>query len=210
MSNANLAGRANEFPLPGKLALLAFRPSRELAAFVMETLARGRVSNKIHGGDQREVSKIWLVQEDDTNIVKNKHPRIGRPTRECCSLSLLRETSCLSHFLQFDRFNFGDEALVAVSEERADDVEHGVTETTDVHDVSSLTCLDRLVRLEVDADQLRSRRATSQLAADGRRRFPKLSSHRSIRDGPRNPTLVVADQYNSRKLAFTVQHIGSF
>ena len=69
-------------------------------------------------------------------------------------LSLFRQASCLSHFLQFDRFNFGDEALVVVSEERADDVEHGVTEATDVHDVSSLASLDRLVRLEVDADQL--------------------------------------------------------
>ncbi len=46
MSNANLAGRANEFPLPGKLALLAFRPSRELAAFVMETLGAGGLVTK--------------------------------------------------------------------------------------------------------------------------------------------------------------------
>jgi hypothetical protein len=57
--------------------------------------------------------------------------------------------------LQFDRLNFGDESLVVVGEERTDHVEHGVTEATDVHDVSSLACLNRLVRLQVDADQLR-------------------------------------------------------
>ena len=60
MSHANLAGRADAFPLPGTLAVLAFRPSRELAAFLMETLARGRVSSKMHGGDQREVSNLHL------------------------------------------------------------------------------------------------------------------------------------------------------
>ena len=58
MSSANLAGRAHELPLPGKLALLAFRPSRELAAIAMQTLSRGRVSHKIHGGDRREVSNL--------------------------------------------------------------------------------------------------------------------------------------------------------
>ena len=49
MSNANLAGRENEFPLPGKLALLAFRPSRDLAPVAMENLARGRVGSEIYG-----------------------------------------------------------------------------------------------------------------------------------------------------------------
>ena len=49
--------------------------------------------------------------------------------------------------LQFDRFDFSNEALVVVGEERTDDVEHAVTETADVHDVSSLTSLDRLVGL---------------------------------------------------------------
>ena len=43
MSSTNLAGRAKVFPLPGKLALLACRPSRELMAFARETPARGRV-----------------------------------------------------------------------------------------------------------------------------------------------------------------------
>ena len=60
MSNANLAGRENEFPLPGKLALLAFRPSRELAPIAMENLTRGRVGSEIYGGDQREVSIILV------------------------------------------------------------------------------------------------------------------------------------------------------
>ena len=57
--------------------------------------------------------------------------------------------------LQFDRFNFVDESLVVVGEERTDHVEHGVTEATDVHDVSSLACLNRLVGLQIDVDQLR-------------------------------------------------------
>ena len=56
MSNANLAGRENEFPLPGKLALLAFRPSRDLAPIAMENLTRGRVGSEVHSGDKREVS----------------------------------------------------------------------------------------------------------------------------------------------------------
>jgi hypothetical protein len=54
--------------------------------------------------------------------------------------------------LQFDRFNFSDESLVVVGEERTDHVEHGVTEATDVHDVSSLASLNRLVRLQIDVD----------------------------------------------------------
>ena len=57
--------------------------------------------------------------------------------------------------LQFDRFNFRDESLVVVGEERTDHVEHGVTEATDIHNVSSLTSLNRLVRLQIDVDQLR-------------------------------------------------------
>jgi hypothetical protein len=34
--------------------------------------------------------------------------------------------------LQLDRFDFSDESLVVVGEERTDHVEHGVTEATDV------------------------------------------------------------------------------
>jgi hypothetical protein len=52
----------------------------------------------------------------------------------------------LSLYLQFDRFNFSDESLVVLGEERTDHVEHGVTEATDVHDVSSFASLNRLVR----------------------------------------------------------------
>ena len=54
--------------------------------------------------------------------------------------------------LQFDRFHFGDESLVVIRQERTDHVEYGVTEATDVHDVSSLTSLNRLVRLQIDAN----------------------------------------------------------
>ena len=69
--------------------------------------------------------------------------------------------------LQFNRFNFSDESLVVVGKERTDHVAHGVTEATDVHDVSPLTSLNRLVRLKVDVEQLRSRILTCQLALVG-------------------------------------------
>ena len=48
--------------------------------------------------------------------------------------------------LQFDPFDFGDEALVVVGKERTDHVEHCVTEATDIENVSSVTSLNRLVR----------------------------------------------------------------
>ena len=54
--------------------------------------------------------------------------------------------------LQFDRFNFSDESLVVVGEERTDHVEHGVTEATNVHNVSSLASLNRLIRLQIDVN----------------------------------------------------------
>ena len=54
--------------------------------------------------------------------------------------------------LQFDRFNFSDESLVVVGEERTDHVEYCVTEATDVDDVSSLSSLFCLVRLQIDAN----------------------------------------------------------
>ena len=60
--------------------------------------------------------------------------------------------------LRFDRFNFSDESLVVISQERADHVEHGVTEATDIENVSSLASLNRLVRLQIDADQIRVNR----------------------------------------------------
>lgn len=87
-------------------------------------------------------------------------------------LSLLRQASCLSHDLQFDRFDFGDEALFVVSQEPTDDVEHGVTEATDVHDVSSLASLRCLIRLDVDANKLWVRVAAGQLALVGYEGFP--------------------------------------
>ena len=54
--------------------------------------------------------------------------------------------------LQFDRFHFSDESLVVVGEKRTDHVEYGVTEATDVHNVSSFASLNRLVRLQIDAN----------------------------------------------------------
>ena len=54
--------------------------------------------------------------------------------------------------LQIDRFNFSDESLVVVGQERTDHVEHSVTEATDIENVSSFASLHRLVRLQVDAE----------------------------------------------------------
>ena len=59
--------------------------------------------------------------------------------------------------LQFDRFDFSDESLVVVCEERTDTSEHGVNEATDIENVRLFTCLNLLVRLQVDVDQLRKR-----------------------------------------------------
>ena len=53
---------------------------------------------------------------------------------------------------QIDRFNFGDESLVVIGQEPTDHVEHSVTKAADVHDVSPLTSLNRLVRLQIDAN----------------------------------------------------------
>jgi hypothetical protein len=38
--------------------------------------------------------------------------------------------------LQFDCFDFNDESLIVVGDERVDHVERGLTEATYVHDVS--------------------------------------------------------------------------
>jgi len=74
--------------------------------------------------------------------------------------------------LQFNRFNFSDESLVVILQERTDHVEHGVTEATDVHDISPLTSLNRLVRLQIDANQLWVGFLTCQLALVGNEGFP--------------------------------------
>ena len=65
---------------------------------------------------------------------------------------LYRDWTGVQIAIQFDRFNFSDESLIVVCEKRTDHVEYGVTEATDVHDVSSFTSLNRLVRLQIDAD----------------------------------------------------------
>ncbi len=74
--------------------------------------------------------------------------------------------------LQFDRFDLGDESFVVVRKERTDHVEHGVTEATDVHDVNTFTSLNRLVRLQIDVDQLWIHILSGQLALVGNERFP--------------------------------------
>ena len=65
--------------------------------------------------------------------------------------------------LQLDGFDFADEAGCVVFQERADDVEHGVTEAADVQDVVSLGCLAGSIGLDVDADQLWIGNAVSAL-----------------------------------------------
>ena len=111
--------------------------------------------------------------------------------------------------LQFDRYNFGDESLVVVGQEPANYVENGVIEATDVHDVSSFTSLNRLVRLQIDADQLRIRIFTRQLALVGNERFP--SSHHTGRSVPArsDPALVIANENNAGELAIRMLLVGS-
>ena len=82
--------------------------------------------------------------------------------------------------LQFHRFHFSDELLVVVGEERTDHVEHGITQATDVHNVSSLTSLNRLVRRQIDANQLWVGFLTCQLAS-WQRRLPKPSAESESR-----------------------------
>ena len=69
--------------------------------------------------------------------------------------------------LQFDRFNFSEESMLVVGEELTDHVEHGVTEATDIENVSSLASLNRLARLQIDANQRWVGFLTRQLALVG-------------------------------------------
>ena len=56
--------------------------------------------------------------------------------------------------LQRHRFDLGDEAISVILQECVDHLEHGITEAADVQDVAAFRGLDRLRRLQVDADQL--------------------------------------------------------
>jgi hypothetical protein len=55
-----LAGRASEFCLPGKLAELAYRPSREIVVSLLNHHRAGGV-DLANTGDQREVSGLSRV-----------------------------------------------------------------------------------------------------------------------------------------------------
>ena len=87
---------------------------------------------------------------------KSKHQMTTPASRKCDPRVLSFKYTAVgpesNASLQFDRFDFSDESLVIVGEERADHVEHGVTEATDVHDVRSFASLNRLVRLQIDVD----------------------------------------------------------
>ena len=111
--------------------------------------------------------------------------------------------------LQFDRFNFSDESLVVVGQKTTNHVEHGVTEATDVQDVSSFASLDRLVRLQIYADQLRIRIVTRHFALVGNERFP--SRHHTGRSVPTrsDPALVIANKNNAGELAIRMLLVGS-
>jgi hypothetical protein len=86
---------------------------------------------------------------------------------DCCSAGLQLANGRQDTYpaLQFDRFDFSDESLVVVDLERTDHVECGVTEAADVRYIRSLTSLNRLVRLQIDVDQLRRRTRGQRLVA---------------------------------------------
>jgi hypothetical protein len=118
--------------------------------------------------------------------------------------------------LQFDRFNFCDESLVVLGEERTDHVEHGVTEATDVQNVNSFTSLNRLVRLQIDANQLWARIQPGasalrliQSSLVGNEGFP--SRHHTGRTVPScsDPALVIANENNACQPALRVLLVGS-
>jgi hypothetical protein len=52
--------------------------------------------------------------------------------------------------LQFDRFDFRKKSLVVIGEGGTDHIKHDVTDAADVHNVSSLTYLNCLVRLQIE------------------------------------------------------------
>ena len=56
--------------------------------------------------------------------------------------------------LQRHGFDLSDESLIVIFQKRADRIEHGVTEATDIHNVGAFIGLNGLVRLQVDADEL--------------------------------------------------------
>ena len=109
--------------------------------------------------------------------------------------------------LQRNRLNFRDEAVGVVVQERGDHAEHGVTEAADVQDVATL----RGLRLQVDADQLRSCK-TLTLQANLILHEPlPLGQHARRAVGTRcerplliDPALAVAHQHAARELAVPV------
>ena len=66
--------------------------------------------------------------------------------------------------LQLDSLNLSHESAAVFEQEAREDVEHGVREAIDVQDVVTARGLSRAIRLDVDADQLRSRSITPVLA----------------------------------------------
>ena len=117
--------------------------------------------------------------------------------------------------LKINRLHFCHKPIRVVTQVRSDNVEHGVTEATDVQDVAPLRSLRRSVRLNVDADQLRS--------LDVSTLEPNLILHELLpfnhnarragctvreRTVGVDPALVVADQNTAGKFAIAVPSIG--
>ena len=125
--------------------------------------------------------------------------------------SLAFQTSITIRCLQRDRFDFRDEAGGVVVQERGDHAEHGVTEAADVQDVTPLRGLRRRVRLQVDADQLRSRKARALQANLILYELLPLGQHarRAVGTGRERlllvyPAFAVAHLHAARELAVPV------
>jgi len=113
--------------------LVLYRGEKKTIDFNL--LARLKRERSLAGAEPQ--TKTPATRKFDPRVFSFESTAIGRESK--------------SH-LQFYRFNISDESLVVVGEKRTDHVEHGVTEATDVHNVSSLTSLNRLVRLQIDAN----------------------------------------------------------
>ena len=82
------------------------------------------------------------------------------PTENENTLGSIAETKGVSiqesSELKLDRFHRCYKAVRVVANGRSDNIEHSVTEATDVQDVAPFRSLRRSVRLDIDADQLRT------------------------------------------------------
>ncbi len=117
--------------------------------------------------------------------------------------------------LKLDRLHFRHKPICVVTQVSSDNIEHRVTEATDVQDVAPFRSLRRSVRLNVDADQLRSLDVSAlepnlilhELLPFGHYACRAVCTVRERTVGV-DPALVVADQHAARKLSLAVPSIG--